>query len=151
MPSASCAPPGSLIDDVRCAIGSLIIHVAPPRLVVAGAGTNRRRYRSPPVGRLGGLYGVRPTPDARVSCPLEWDEVPHVELGDFTIATVPARFAEQGDPHAVIEDTHHSLEPLLDLVARQERAGQGDAPWPPQFPKAEGEPLRVQPSRKKKT
>jgi DNA ligase D-like protein (predicted polymerase) len=95
-------------------------------------------------------YSVRPTPDARVSCPLEWDEVPSAELADFTIATVPARFAERGDPHAGIDDVQHSLEPLLALVAEHERAGQGDAPWPPQFPKAEGEPLRVQPSRKKK-
>ncbi|MEX2226332.1 MAG: DNA polymerase domain-containing protein [Dehalococcoidia bacterium] len=95
-------------------------------------------------------YSVRPTPDARVSCPLEWDEVPAAELGDFTIVTVPKRFAERGDASAAIDDVHHSLEPVLELVARQEREGQGEAPYPPQFPKAEGEPRRVQPSKRKR-
>jgi len=95
-------------------------------------------------------YSVRPTPDARVSCPLDWDEVPRAELGDFTIATVPARFAEHGDPSAPIDDVRYSLEPLLELVAEQERAGQGEAPYPPQFPKAPGEPRRVQPSKRKR-
>jgi DNA ligase D-like protein (predicted polymerase) len=95
-------------------------------------------------------YSVRPTPDARVSCPLDWDEVPTAELGDYTLASVPARFAERGDPHEAIDDVRHSLEPLLELVAAHERAGQGDAPWPPQFPKAAGEPPRVQPSRRRK-
>jgi DNA primase len=96
-------------------------------------------------------YSVRPTPDARVSCPVTWEELPSAELAQFTVATVPARFAAIGDPHASIDDVAYSLEPLLDLVARQERAGQGDAPWPPQFPKGEAEPPRVQPSRRKKT
>jgi hypothetical protein len=92
-------------------------------------------------------YSVRPTPDARVSCPVTWDELPDCELGDFTIETVPKRIESRGDASAAIDDVHFSLEPLLELVARQEREGLGDAPWPPQFPKAPGEPMRVQPSR----
>lgn len=95
-------------------------------------------------------YSVRPTPDARVSCPFEWDELAGVELGNFTIETVPARLQERGDPSATIDDQSFSLEPLLGLVERHEREGQGDAAWPPQFPKAAGEPPRVQPSRKAK-
>lgn len=95
-------------------------------------------------------YSVRPKPDARVSCPLEWDEVATVDPAAFTMLTVPARLAERGDPASTIEDTAHSLIPLLDLVARQEREGLGDAPWPPQFPKQPGEPPRVQPSRAKR-
>jgi DNA ligase D-like protein (predicted polymerase) len=95
-------------------------------------------------------YSIRPTPDARVSFPLSWEEVPDAELGDFTIETVPRLFAERGDAHAEIEDKAFSLEPLLALVEKQEREGLGDAPWPPQFPKAEGEPMRVQPSRARK-
>ncbi len=95
-------------------------------------------------------YSVRPTPDARVSCPLDWSEVPKAELGDFTIKTVPPRFKEIGDPSAAIDDVAYSLEPLLELVARQERDGLGEAPLPPHFPKEEGEPLRVQPSRARK-
>ena len=92
-------------------------------------------------------YSVRPTPDARVSCPVEWSELPDVELADFTLETVPRLFKERGDPSDAIDDVSYSLEPLLELMARQERAGLGDAPWPPQFPKATGEPARVQPSR----
>jgi DNA ligase D-like protein (predicted polymerase) len=92
-------------------------------------------------------YSVRPTPDARVSCPVTWDELPGVELGDFTIATVPGRFATIGDPSAPIDDIAYSLDPLLELVKHQEAAGLGEAPLPPHFPKAEGEPRRVQPSR----
>ena len=95
-------------------------------------------------------YSVRPTPDARVSCPLEWDEVPTVELADFTIRTVPQRYAERGDLGAGIDDEAYSLEPLLELVAKQEAEGQGDAAYPPHFPKAEGEPARVQPSKRRK-
>jgi bifunctional non-homologous end joining protein LigD len=95
-------------------------------------------------------YSVRPTPDACVSCPLEWDEVPSCELGAFTIETVPKRYAERGDPSAAIDDVAYPLDPLLELVAQHERAGDGDAPWPPHFPKAEGEPARVQPSKRKK-
>jgi DNA ligase D-like protein (predicted polymerase) len=92
-------------------------------------------------------YSLRPTPDARVSFPLTWEELPDAELGDFTIETVPGLVAERGDASAEIDDVAYSLDPLLELVARHERAGLGDAPWPPQFPKAEGEPKRVQPSR----
>jgi DNA primase len=95
-------------------------------------------------------YSVRPKPNAQVSCPLAWDEVPNAELADFTIATVPDRFKTVGDPSAAIDDRRYSLQPLLDLVERQEKEGEGDAPWPPQFPKASGEPPRVQPSRRKK-
>jgi hypothetical protein len=82
-----------------------------------------------------------------VSCPVEWQELPDVELGDFTIETVPRRFAEQGDPAEEMDAVSYSLEPLLELVERHESEGLGDAPWPPQFPKAPGEPMRVQPSR----
>jgi bifunctional non-homologous end joining protein LigD len=95
-------------------------------------------------------YSVRPMPDARVSCPLEWDEVAEVDPAKYTLATVPARFAERGDPHESIDDRAYSLQPLLDLVAKHEREGQGDGPWPPNYPKMEGEPPRVQPSRAKK-
>jgi len=96
-------------------------------------------------------YSVRPTKDARVSWPLRWDEVATVEPAAFTLETVPALFAERGDAHAGIDEVHHSLEPLLELVARHETEGMGEAPYPPQFPKAAGEPARVQPSRKRKT
>ena len=99
---------------------------------------------------IASAYSVRPTPDARVSCPLEWDEVPAASLEDFTVGTVPARLEERGDPSATIDDHRYSLEPLLELVEKHERDGQGDAPWPPNFPKVPGEPRRVQPSRRKK-
>jgi len=92
-------------------------------------------------------YSVRPTPDARVSAPLGWDEVDAVDPAEFTLATMPRRFASLGDRHAGIDETHGSLEPLLDLAARHEREGLGDAPWPPHFKKQRGEPPRVQPSR----
>jgi bifunctional non-homologous end joining protein LigD len=95
-------------------------------------------------------YSVRPMPDARVSAPLTWDEVPECEPGAFTIDTVPERFAEIGDPSEGIDAAAGSLEPLLALAAEHEAAGFGDAPWPPQFEKAEGEPPRVQPSRRKR-
>jgi len=92
-------------------------------------------------------YSVRPTPDARVSAPLGWDEVDAVDPAEFTLATMPRRFASLGDRHAGIDETPGSLEPLLDLAARHEREGLGDAPWPPHFKKQRGEPPRVQPSR----
>jgi DNA ligase D-like protein (predicted polymerase) len=92
-------------------------------------------------------YSVRPLPDARVSTPLSWEEVPECEPADFTVRTVPARFAEIGDRHAGIDAAAGSLEGLLELAARDEAAGLGDAPWPPHFRKMEGEAPRVAPSR----
>jgi DNA ligase D-like protein (predicted polymerase) len=92
-------------------------------------------------------YSVRPKPDARVSAPLEWDELPHCNPADFTLATMPERFAKLGDRHAAIDDSPSSLEPLLELSARHEREGLGDAPWPPHYEKQGGEPMRVQPSK----
>jgi bifunctional non-homologous end joining protein LigD len=92
-------------------------------------------------------YSVRPTPDARVSAPLEWDEVPDVELGDLRLDTVPDRLKERGDPSADIDAHPGSLDSLHELARRDEEGGLGDAPWPPHFPKQKGEPKRVQPSR----
>jgi DNA ligase D-like protein (predicted polymerase) len=94
-------------------------------------------------------YSVRPLPDARVSTPLEWSEVPDCDPADFTVLTVPKRFAEHGDPHAGMDGAPGSLEKLLELAARDEAAGLGDAPWPPHFRKMEGEGMRVAPSRAK--
>ncbi len=93
-------------------------------------------------------YSVRPRADARVSAPITWDDVDTCEPGDFTLATMPARFARVGDLHQGIDQHAGSLERLLELSARQERDGLGDAPWPPQYKKQPGEPLRVQPSRR---
>jgi DNA ligase D-like protein (predicted polymerase) len=95
-------------------------------------------------------YSVRPVPDARVSAPVTWDELPACELGDFTLATVPARFRAVGDPGAGMDEAVGSLDALLELSARQEREGLGDAPWPPHYAKAPGEPPRVMPSRARK-
>ncbi len=94
-------------------------------------------------------YSVRPLPDARVSTPLGWHEVPDCEPAEFTVLTVPTRFAEIGDPHAEIDSHSGSLESLLDLAAKDEAEGLGDAPWPPHFRKMEGEAPRVAPSRAK--
>ena len=94
-------------------------------------------------------YSVRPTADARVSAPLAWDEVEACEAGDFTLATMPARYARLGDLHEGIDRHPGSLERLLELSARHERDGLGDAPWPPQYKKQPGEPPRVQPSRRR--
>ena len=94
-------------------------------------------------------YSVRPLPDARVSAPLAWAEVPGCEPADFTVATVPGRFAKLGDPHATMDEAAGDLAALLELAARDEAAGLGDAPWPPHFRKMEGEAPRVAPSRKK--
>ena len=94
-------------------------------------------------------YSVRPLPDARVSAPLDWREVPDCDPADFTVLTVPRRFAEIGDPHAAMNEAPGSLEKLLDLAAKDEREGLGDAPWPPHFRKMEGEAARVAPSRAK--
>jgi bifunctional non-homologous end joining protein LigD len=99
---------------------------------------------------IASAYSVRPTPDARVSTPLDWDEVPDVDPAELRLDTVPARLAERGDPSATIDDTSFSLEPLLELADRDEAEGLGDAPWPPHFRKQAGEPRRVQPSRAKK-
>src|ERR687895_2179201 len=96
-------------------------------------------------------YSVRPLPDARVSTPLHWDEVPDCNPAKFTVLTVPKRFAEIGDPHADMDDAPGSLEKLLELAAEDEVAGLGDAPWPPHFRKMEGEAARVAPSRAKAT
>jgi bifunctional non-homologous end joining protein LigD len=95
-------------------------------------------------------YSVRPKPDARVSAPLAWNEIDDCEPADFTLATMPARFAAIGDRHAAIDSHPCSLESLLELSARHEREGQGDAPWPPQYRKQPGEPPRVQPSRRRR-
>jgi DNA ligase D-like protein (predicted polymerase) len=97
---------------------------------------------------IASAYSVRPTADARVSAPLTWDEVDVCELGDFTLATMPARFAKIGDRHAAIDDHPCSLDRVLELSAKQERDGQGDAPWPPHYRKQAGEPARVQPSKR---
>jgi len=95
-------------------------------------------------------YSVRPLPDARVSTPLHWQEVPECEPRDFNVFTVPKRFAEIGDPHGEMNDVPGSLDKLLELAAKDEAAGLGDAPWPPHFRKMEGEAPRVAPSRAKK-
>jgi bifunctional non-homologous end joining protein LigD len=92
---------------------------------------------------------VRPTPDARVSAPLTWDELDACEPGDFTLTTMPARFARIGDRHAEIDRHSCSLASLLELSARHERDGLGDAPWPPHYRKQPGEPARVQPSKRR--
>ncbi len=94
-------------------------------------------------------YSVRPLPDARVSAPLTWDEVPDCEPGDFTVLTMPKRFADVGDVHAGMDAAAGSLDGLLELAARDEAEGLGDAPWPPHFRKAAGEAPRVAPSRAK--
>jgi len=94
-------------------------------------------------------YSVRPTADARVSAPLLWSEVDSCEPADFTLATMPSRFQRLGDRHDGIDARADSLEGLLELAARHEREGLGDAPWPPQYKKQPGEPPRVQPSRRR--
>ena len=94
-------------------------------------------------------YSVRPTGDARVSAPLAWDEIDTSEPGDFTLTTMVGRFRDVGDRHGDIDSRPCSLTSLLELSARQERNGQGDAPWPPQYKKQPGEPPRVQPSRRR--
>ncbi|MEO8679051.1 MAG: non-homologous end-joining DNA ligase [Vicinamibacterales bacterium] len=95
-------------------------------------------------------YSVRARPDARVSMPLAWAEIADCNPADFTLLTVPALFSANGDRHAGIDAHPGSLDALLELSRQQETAGQGDAPWPPQYKKQEGEPTRVQPSRAKK-
>ncbi len=93
---------------------------------------------------IASAYSIRPKPGAPVSAPLAWDELTEVAPEDFTVATMPARFADVGDRHAAIDDRADSLEPLLEIYQRD---GQGDMPYPPDYPKMPGEPKRVQPSR----
>jgi DNA ligase D-like protein (predicted polymerase) len=94
-------------------------------------------------------YSVRPLPDARVSTPLDWNEVPDCDPADFTMFTVPDRFAKIGDPHAEMNASAGSLDKLLELADKDEAAGLADAPWPPHFRKMESEAPRVAPSRAK--
>ena len=93
---------------------------------------------------------MRGRADATVSAPVTWDELPDVETEDFTLESMPARFAKLGDVQAAIDETICPLEVLLEWVEREEAEGEGEAPYPPNFPKMPGEPPRVQPSRKKK-
>ena len=92
---------------------------------------------------IASAYSVRARPQATVSAPVSWDEVPVCEIADFDIWTLRDRFDRLGDVHAEIDDVHHDLAPLLELYDRQ---GEGEAPYPPQFPKMDGEPLRSRPS-----
>jgi DNA ligase D-like protein (predicted polymerase) len=94
-------------------------------------------------------YSVRPLPDARVSTPLHWHEVPDCDPADFTIFTIPERFAKIGNPHADMDAAPGLLEKLLELAEKDEAAGLGDAPWPPHFRKMKGEAARIAPSRAK--
>jgi bifunctional non-homologous end joining protein LigD len=98
---------------------------------------------------IAAAYSVRPRPDARVSAPLTWEEVEASEPGDFTLTTMPTRFAEVGDPHIAMDQHVGSIDVLLDLSARQESDGLGDAPWPPHYRKQPGEAPRVAPSRRR--
>jgi DNA ligase D len=100
---------------------------------------------------IASAYSVRARPDGTVSAPVTWDELQEAETEDFTLASMPARFAERGDVQAAIDDTVCDLQVLLDWVERDEREGLGEAPYPPNFPKMPGEPPRVQPSRARKT
>jgi hypothetical protein len=96
-------------------------------------------------------YSIRPLPDARVSAPLEWSDIPNCVPEDFTVSTMPKRFAELGDPHEAMDESVGSLEALLALADRDEAEGLGDAPWPPHYQKMAGEAPRVAPSRAKGT
>ena len=96
---------------------------------------------------IASAYSVRPQPGAPVSAPLSWEELESVAPEDFTVATMPARFAEVGDRHAAIDEVAHSLAPLLQMYERDAAEGAGDEPYPPDYPKMPGEPKRVQPSR----
>ena len=96
---------------------------------------------------IASAYSVRPKPGAPISAPLAWDELPDVAPEDFTVLTMPVRFAEVGDRHAAINDAVHSLTALLELYERDAEDGKGDMPYPPDYPKMPGEPKRVQPSR----
>jgi len=96
---------------------------------------------------LASAWSVRPTPHATVSCPLRWDEVPDAEIADLRVDTVPARLAAEGDPSADMDAHPGRLDGLLELAARDEAAGLGDAPWPPHFRKQWQEGRRAPPSR----
>ncbi len=96
---------------------------------------------------IASAYSLRPLPGAPVSTPVTWEELDGLDPRDFTLSTVPRRFADLGDLHADIDDVHHSLQPLLDLYERDVAAGLSDLPYPPEYPKMAGEPPRVQPSR----
>jgi DNA ligase D len=98
---------------------------------------------------IASAYSLRALPGAPVSTPVTWDELPDVDPTAFTLHTVPGRLAERGDPHAAIDDEHHSIEPLLEVYARDAADGMADLPYPPDYPKMPGEPKRVQPSRAK--
>ena len=98
---------------------------------------------------IASAYSVRPRADARVSAPLTWEEIDACDPADFTLETMPRRFADVGDRHADMDAHRCSLASLLDLAARHEREGLGDAPWPPHYQKQPGEPARVQPSRRR--
>jgi len=98
---------------------------------------------------IASAYSVRPTPDARVSAPLTWDEVAGCDPAAFTVATMPERYASSGDPWAGMDDAAGSLASLLELAERDDEAGLGDAPWPPHYEKTDDEPPRVQPSKRR--
>ena len=97
---------------------------------------------------IASAYSLRPIPGAPVSTPVTWEELPEVDPRAFNLHTVPARLAEIGDPHEGIDEKHYSLEPLLEMYARDEERGLGEMPYPPDYPKMPGEPPRVQPSKK---
>jgi DNA ligase D len=96
---------------------------------------------------IASAYSVRPKPGAPVSAPVTWDELTECQPEDFNVETMPERFAQVGDRHAASDDGAHSLEPLLEMYERDEAQGEGDMPYPPDYPKMPGEPKRVQPSR----
>jgi bifunctional non-homologous end joining protein LigD len=98
---------------------------------------------------IAAAYSVRPTPDARVSAPLAWDEIAACDPREFTLKTMPARVNAIGNPHAEMDRHRCALDPLLELADRHAREGLGDAPWPPHYRKQEGEPARVQPSKRR--
>ena len=114
-------------------------------------GADGRVGCGPSPGPFGGCAGIVDgdgcAPGAPVSAPLGWDELPHVAPEQFTVATMPARFAARGDAHAAIDDAAYSLQPLLDLYEADLADGLTDMPYPPDYPKMPGEPKRVQPSR----
>ena len=113
----------------------------------SGMASSSTTTRTPRTAPSCSAFSVRPRPDARVSTPLTWEEIDVCDPADFTMKTMPAWFKANGDRHAEIDTHPGSLDALLELSAKQEKEGQGDAPWPPQYQKMPGEPTRVQPSR----